>query len=115
VVLNVWASWCVECRTESPLLARAAKTFATQGVRFLGVDEQDQTSDARAFVASTGSTYPHLVDRDGSLLRTLALLPQVGIPSTLVIDRYGRMAARVIGPVTTFEITTIIRDLQRES
>jgi thiol-disulfide isomerase/thioredoxin len=115
VFLNVWASWCGPCRAESPLLARSAKALAKQGVQFLGLDEQDPAAAARAFVASTGTSYPHLVDREGTLLRKLRLLPQMGIPSTLVIDRHGRIAARIIGAVTASEISQIVRNLQTEA
>ena len=105
VVLNVWASWCDPCRAESPTLAAVARDTASSGVRFVGVDEQDRPEPARAFAASAGTTYPHLVDPDGTLLGSLRLVPSSGIPSTLVIDGTGAVAARVIGPVdaSTFE------------
>jgi thiol-disulfide isomerase/thioredoxin len=115
LVINVWASWCGPCRSESPMLAGAAKNLRRAGVRFLGIDEQDTTSRARAFVASVGSTYPNLVDADGSLLRRLTLLPQVGVPSTLVLDQRGRMAARVIGPMTSQQLAQIVKGLQQEA
>ena len=105
MVLNVWASWCEPCRAESPDLARIARDTAAAGVRFVGVDEQDRPDPARSFAASAGTTYPHLVDADGTLLSSLRLVPSSGIPSTLVIDGAGHVAARVIGAVdaTTFE------------
>jgi len=105
VVLNVWASWCEPCRAESPALARVARDTAAAGVRFVGVDEQDRPEPARSFAASAGTTYPHLVDADGTMLASLRLVPSSGIPSTLVIDGTGHVAARVIGAVdeTTFE------------
>jgi thiol-disulfide isomerase/thioredoxin len=105
VVLNVWASWCEPCRAESPALARVARDTASAGVSFVGVDEQDRPEPARAFAASAGTTYPQLVDVDGKLLASLRLVPSSGIPSTLVLDRTGHVAARVIGAIdaTTFE------------
>jgi thiol-disulfide isomerase/thioredoxin len=115
VVLNVWASWCDPCREESPMLARSATALAAEGVQFVGLDEQDRVPAARAFVRSTGSTYPHLVDKDGLLLVKLQMLPQMGIPSTLVIDRHGRVAARVIGAVTASDIHRIIDRLETET
>jgi peroxiredoxin len=82
-----------------------SRDTSSAGVRFVGVDEQDRPDPARTFAASAGTTYPHLVDTDGKLLASLRLVPSSGIPSTLVIDRTGQVAARVIGPVdaTTFE------------
>jgi thiol-disulfide isomerase/thioredoxin len=115
VVLNVWASWCEPCREESPMLARSATALAAGGVQFVGLDEQDLGPAARAFVRSTGSTYPHLFDKDGLLLVRLRMLPQMGIPSTLVIDRHGRIAARVIGAVTASDLHRIIGRLEAET
>ncbi|MDQ6851031.1 MAG: TlpA family protein disulfide reductase [Actinomycetota bacterium] len=97
VVLNVWASWCIECRQESRGLARLSTALRGQGVRFVGIDEQDAASSARAFAANARTRYPQLVDPDGALLAELTLLPSSGIPSTLVIDRQGRVAGRIIG------------------
>jgi thiol-disulfide isomerase/thioredoxin len=114
VFVNVWASWCTPCRTESPLLARSAAALSARGIRFLGLDETDRPSAARAFVRRTGATYPQLVDPDGKLLRTLRMLPQRGIPSTLVIDRRGRIAGRVIGAITAAEIRVVVDRLERE-
>lgn len=114
VVLNVWASWCTPCRDESPMLAAMADRLRS-GVRFIGLDERDSTSRARAFVATTHSTYPHLVDQKGALLQKLKVLPQVGIPSTLVLDRHGRMAARVIGPATASALQQIVDELIKEA
>jgi thiol-disulfide isomerase/thioredoxin len=115
VFVNVWASWCVPCRAESPMLAASAKSLRSQGVAFLGLDEDFNASAGRAFVATTGSTYPQLADKSGSLLRKVGVLPQSGIPSTVVIDKRGRIAAVVIGAVTSPEITGLVADLSKES
>jgi len=114
VVVNVWASWCEPCRTESPALARMARQLASQKVGFVGINELDSTGPATTFLAAAGVTYPQLVDSDGALLRRLPLLPQKGIPSTLILDRHHRMAARVIGPVTGAEIQTLVSELLQE-
>lgn len=94
------------------MLAAAAKRLRGKGIRFLGLDEQDRASHARAFITSTGVTYPNLVDRNGSLLRELRLLPQAAVPSTLVLDTHGRMAARVIGAITAKELAAIVKGLR---
>jgi peroxiredoxin len=109
VVINVWASWCTSCREESAAIAAVAEEMRTSPVRFVGIDEQDPPSSARHFLATTGSTYPQLADPQGELLHALSLLPQTGIPSTLLLDSRGRMAARVIGPVTQQELERLIR------
>jgi thiol-disulfide isomerase/thioredoxin len=114
VVVNIWASWCAPCRVESPVLAGLERQLAAQRVRFVGIDETDTTTAAKRFVASAGARYPQLVDSDGTLLGQLPLLPQKGIPSTLILDRHGRMAARVIGPVTGGEIHTLVNEVLHE-
>lgn len=115
VVVNVWASWCASCRTESPALAGLERQLGAQKVRFVGIDETDTTTSARKFVASTGARYPQLVDEAGALLGRLPLLPQKGIPSTLILDRHHRMAARVVGPVTGKQIHALVSELLQEN
>lgn len=115
VVVNVWASWCANCREESAAFARAATDLHAQGVRFVGVDEQDSGSAARSFARSTGMPYPQLVDRDGRLLAQFGVLPVSGIPSTLLIDPQGRMAARVIGQTNRTQLVQMINTLARHS
>ena len=114
VVLNAWASYCEPCRTESPALARVAQQTAALDVRFVGIDEQDRAEPARAFAASAGATYPELVDADGALLGSLRLVPPSAVPSTLVLDRSGRVAARVIGAVDAATLDSLVRALAAE-
>ncbi len=111
VVLNVWASWCEPCRTESPALAKVAKQTAALGVRFVGIDEQDRADSARSFAASAGASYPHLIDPDGTMLASLRLVPRAGIPSTLVLDGTGLVAARIIGPVDGRTLESLVRTI----
>jgi thiol-disulfide isomerase/thioredoxin len=115
VVLNIWASWCGPCREESPMLGTTAKVYASQGVVFVGIDEADTTSAGRAFATSAGMTYPSFVDPDGGLLSKLKMLPQMGIPSTLVLDKHGRVAARVIGPTNAAELQQVLGGLVSET
>ena len=115
VLLNVWASWCGPCREESPMLGASAKVYAPQGVVFVGIDEQDTASAGRAFATSAGMNYPTFVDPDGALLSKLKMLPQMGIPSTLVLDKHGRVAARVIGPTNAAELKQVLGTLVSET
>jgi thiol-disulfide isomerase/thioredoxin len=115
VVVNVWASWCAPCRDESAVLATIAKSTASDAVRFVGIDEQDTPSVARKFVASTGTTYPQLTDPTGTNLNKLSLLPSMAIPSTLLVDKRGMMAARIVGPVTTAKLEKLIAQVASES
>jgi peroxiredoxin len=107
IVLNVWASWCQECRKESRGLGRLSAALNPATVRFVGIDEHDTNDSGRAYATASGMTFPQLVDPDGALLAKLRLLPSYGIPSTLVIDRSGRMAGRIIGAADE----TVLRSL----
>jgi len=97
VVLNFWASWCEPCRSESPLLERWHRRISRGGrATVLGIDGQDVSSDARAFVREYELTYPMLHDGPGDLREPFGVL---GYPETFVIDPRGRVAAVRRGPV----------------
>ena len=115
VVLNAWASWCEPCRDESPALGRISRRLHDSGVTFVGLDEEDTKEKATAFAAKTGMTYQHLFDDKGDLLARLRLLPTSGIPSTLVVDRDGKVAARIIGAVHEQEFESLVRSIASET
>jgi thiol-disulfide isomerase/thioredoxin len=112
VVLNVWASWCAPCRAEAPALATLAAEFDGRGVQFAGLDTRDSDVSARAFVDRFAIPYPNIIDRDGRLQLLFAdSLPPQAIPSTLVIDPQGRVAARALGKVSEASLRGIIEQL----
>jgi thiol-disulfide isomerase/thioredoxin len=86
VVVNVWASWCEPCRSEFPLLQRAARRFAGQ-VRFLGVDAGDDEADARAFLAEHPTPYAHISDPHGRA--AMAMGAGRAMPTTIFYDADG--------------------------
>jgi len=101
VVLNFWGSWCTPCRAEAPFLSQLARHFTPTGVRFLGVDIRDSPATAEAFQRDFHIGYPSLNDPgDEIALAFRDTVPPAGIPTTLVIGRSGRIAARVIGEVS---------------
>lgn len=97
VVVNFWASWCTECRVEQPELNAAWQRFRDAGVVVLGVNFQDAPGDARQFVATSGASYPMVVDEDSATALDFGLR---GVPETFLIDRDGRIVERFVGPVT---------------
>ncbi len=116
VVLNFWGSWCPPCRLEGPFLASMSTEWAPRGVQFVGVDIRDDAASARAFLQNIGSTYPNFFDGpDGLLvLQFSAVVPPEATPSTLVIDRRGRIAVRILGPTTEPRLAAILAPLVAE-
>ena len=116
VVINSWGSWCGPCREEAPDLRRAFENTRADGVRFVGIDTRDNDAAARAFVREFGIGYPSLVDDDGRLMLAFGrTVPASAVPTTIVVDARGRIAARVIGAVTYATLTGLIDDTQSEA
>lgn len=115
VVINVWGSWCNPCRAEMPDLVRVARETAALPVRFVGIDTRDNEASARAFVRTYNVPYPSVVDIDGQVLLAFnKVLPMSAVPSTLVVDREGRIAARVIGRTDYSTVRGLVDDLLAE-
>ena len=109
VVLNFWASWCLECRVEHGDLSQAALALEPKGVRFYGVLYKDQESNARAWIIDQGGqAYPTLLD-PGS--RTAVDYALTGVPETVIIGRDGRIVHKQIGPITATRLLEIIEPL----
>lgn len=113
VVINVWGSWCPPCRKEAPELAEAARELADKDVEFLGISTRDHDKQtALAFERRFKMPYPSLYDPAGELLLGFReTLPPNAIPSTLVIDRDGRVAARIIGETTKSTLVGLVEDV----
>jgi thiol-disulfide isomerase/thioredoxin len=114
IVANVWASWCAPCRAEAPALAQLSKDFAQQSVSFVGINTRDQEAAARAFVQRFGVRYPSIADPDGTLMLQFGTSAPRNIPSTLVIDRQGRIAATVAGSITYSGLRELIQRVVAE-
>lgn len=101
VVLNFWASWCVPCREEAPVLRRGAERWRGRGVLLVGLNMQDVTEDARAFVRELGLDFPHVRDRTNDTARSWGA---TGIPETFFIDARGRVVAHIVGTLTSEQL-----------
>lgn len=115
VVINIWGSWCAPCRAEAPGLKAVADETKRTGVRFVGFDTRDNRSAALAFERTYGIAYPSFEDPDGVLvLRFNGLVPISAVPSTVVIDRDDRIAARVIGPMSYTTLRDLVKSVAAE-
>ncbi|WP_223839668.1 TlpA family protein disulfide reductase [Nocardiopsis deserti] len=112
LVLNIWASWCGPCRAEQPVLDEVRAEYLGLGVDFLGVNTKDDETAARAYTSAQEVAYPSLYDQPGEITQLFRdTVPPRAIPSTLVIDPEGRIAARVIGATTYGQLTGLLDPL----
>lgn len=114
VVLNSWASWCEPCRTEVPAFVRLAEAVDPANVVVVGLDVSDAPDAAQAFVDDLDMPYPSIVDGAGSILRTIPGVPPAALPSTVIIDREGRIAVRIIGEVQSTTLPGLVAQVAAE-
>lgn len=111
VVLNIWASWCVPCRDEAPVLEAVWREYKDRGVVFIGVDYADTEREARAFIAEFGVTYPNGPDIG---TRIYTQYRARGVPETYFVGKDGRLHDPYIGPLTETELRTRLEVLTQE-
>ncbi len=114
-VLNFWGSWCAPCRVETPQFEEVYTEVADSGVQFLGLNVKDQQQFARAFVDSKGITFPSLFDPKGEVALAFRDYPASAIPSTIVLDREGRVAAVYTGEVRQDDLRRVLAELTGEA
>ena len=115
VVLNFWASWCAPCRAEASTLNEVAARTADDGVRFVGVNVKDERSPAQAFERRQSVAYPSLHDQPGRLLLQFRRVVPQTPPTTLVLDREGRIAAFFAGEVRRSELLEPVQQIAGEA
>ncbi|MEU0115852.1 TlpA disulfide reductase family protein [Streptomyces bobili] len=111
VVLNVWGSWCAPCRAEAPNFQKVSTDLEAQGVQFVGINVADaKESSALAFEKTYGVTYPSLYDPSSRLMLRFkkGTLNLQAIPSTLVLDREGKIAARSLAALSEEKLRSMI-------
>ena len=114
VVLNVWGSWCPPCQAEARDVQAASQQLAGEGVKFLGINvrESGGTAAAQAFQRTYGITYPSLYDENSDYLLALrGVVSANAIPSTVVLDPQGRVAARFSGKITKTTLVDVVHDV----
>lgn len=116
LVLNVWGQWCGPCVAEMPHLQQVWSQLSAAGkpVQFMGINYRDSVETAKAFLRANKVTYPSLQDDGGATLLALRGTANT-TPTTLVLDRRGRIAARVSGPVTAVTLNGLVNDVLGES
>ncbi len=116
VVLNVWGSWCAPCRKEARMLGAASRELAPDGVVFVGVNTRDSSPDqGLAFERRYDVPYESLFDPSGrTLLAFHGTLMPSAIPSTVVLDEQGKVAASILGEVPSQKtLVDLVRDVQQ--
>ena len=117
VVVNFWYAGCAPCRVEAPMLQAVAEGFEGEGVSFVGVNVRDQAGTAASFEKQYGVTYPSILDVNAGAaqLAFAGDVPPAAVPTTIVLDQEGRVAARVLGQLKAESILdSIIDDLLAE-
>jgi cytochrome c biogenesis protein CcmG, thiol:disulfide interchange protein DsbE len=103
-VLNVWASWCVPCHDEAPLLVRLAQD---KRIRVVGINYKDQPENARRFLGRYGDPYAaNGADENG---RAAIEWGVYGVPETFVVGRDAHIAFKLIGPITPDNLDTVLK------
>ncbi len=110
-VVNVWASWCSPCRAEEPILSALATKYTE--VQFVGILTRDNPVNAEAFTRTRKTPYPTLIN-DSILIGFRKSLPANAIPTTVVIDKSGKVAARISGSVTVASLSQLIEEVSGE-
>jgi len=111
VVLNTWYAECPPCRKEAPALVDLANDYASHGVHVLGINGTNDAGAAEAFQRTFAVPYPSIADSDGRAIAALqGAVPVQAVPTTVVLDREGRVAARVLGLADASTLRGLVDD-----
>src|SRR6266568_6031156 len=95
VLLNFWATWCQECRTEMPMFQRLHREFASQGLSVIGINAREEIPAIQKYAKERGLNFPLVLDAKGEINAAYGV---IGLPATFLIGRDGRAVARAVGP-----------------
>lgn len=116
VVVNMWATWCVPCRKEFPLLVELYRQYKSKGMELLAISNDDlqNLDDVKDFVRERNARFPaYIVDPDGANDLREAIYPEWtgGLPSTFVFDRHGDLKGKILGMLDREEFDNTIKPL----
>lgn len=115
VLLNTWYAACPPCRAEAPGLVSLANDYAGKGLRVLGINGTDAAGAADAFARQFGVPYPSIQDTDGSAVASLqGVVPVNAVPTTVLLDRQGMVAARILGLADASTVRSLVDSLLAE-
>lgn len=116
VVMNWWYSACAPCRAEAPDLQALYEEFSDQGVEFVGVNVRDTAATALAFDRNFGIGFPSVIDaQSGSVsLAFQGVVSPQAVPTTIVIDKNGKVASRILGRIEASILRTLIKTVVAE-
>ena len=116
VVLNTWYANCPPCRAEAPDLAALSTDYAADGVQLLGINRTDDAGTAQAFERQFEVPYPSLADTDGTAIAALqGTVPVNAVPTTVVLDREGKVAGRILGLADPSTLRSMVDELLAET
>lgn len=110
LVVNFWAGYCAPCRAEAPDLQKLSQKWTDRGAKFLGVNTYDEPAGVQAFARNYGVTYPSIIDvHSGAVQLAFAgTVAPSALPTTIVLDAKGRVAARILGQVESASVLDAI-------
>jgi peroxiredoxin len=114
IALNFWAAWCSPCRVEAPDLEKVYQSEQKAGLQILGVDVKDDKGSAQEFISDKDITYPSFWDPQGRAALTFRNFNPNAIPSTILIDRLGRVAAVYMAPLIDNDLAVAVKPLLSE-
>lgn len=116
VLVNTWYASCPPCRAEAPDLAAVSREYAAAGLHAVGINGTDQAGTAQAFERTFDLPYPSLQDTDGAAIAALqGTVPLQAVPTTVLLDRQGRVAARILGLAEASTLRALVEDLLDEA
>jgi peroxiredoxin len=115
VLVNTWYAACPPCRAEAPDLVDITTEYASAGLRAVGINGVDDAGAAQAFERTFEIPYPTILDPDGAAVAGLqGTVPLQAVPTTVLLDREGRVAARILGLADPSTLRTLVDDLLAE-